>query len=317
VKILFLNHNIIGRGTYWRCFHLARALVQGGHEVTLATVSDKVGIRPKQEDKQGVTLVQAPRLRRPGIHDGGWGLEDILWRTGWISTRRFDIVHAFAHRPSVALPWIFKRTLSRKGLFLADWDDWWTRGGIITPRRRFKFFDTAEAVLLEERLPRMARGLTVVSTVLRDRATRLGIPEEKILLLPQGADTESIKPRDEAECRQKLGLPRNCPVITFTGYAVWDVKILLEAFSLVRQKQPGCLLQIIGHDKDELMPRLIAVSGDKEAVLQQGQVPYSDLSTYLGASTVLVLPMQDRLDNRARWPIKLGDYLAAGRPVVM
>ena len=27
--------------------------------------------------------------------------------------------------------------------------------------------------------------------------------------------------------------------------------------------------------------------------------------------------MADRLDNRARWPIKLGDYLASGRPVAM
>ncbi len=37
MDILFLNHNIIGRGTYWRCYHLARALVALGHRVTLVT----------------------------------------------------------------------------------------------------------------------------------------------------------------------------------------------------------------------------------------------------------------------------------------
>ena len=35
MRILFLNHNIIGRGTWWRCFHLARGLVCLGHDVTI------------------------------------------------------------------------------------------------------------------------------------------------------------------------------------------------------------------------------------------------------------------------------------------
>ena len=37
---------------------------------------------------------------------------------------------------------------------------------------------------------------------------------------------------------------------------------------------------------------------------------------FLGAADVLLLPMSDNLMNRARGPIKLGDYLAAGRAIV-
>lgn len=317
MKILFLNHNLIGRGTFWRCLGLGRALAGLGHEVTLVTASDRPRFLVREEMKDGVRLVITPRWSRLGIHDGGFALLDILYRCGWILGQKFDIIHAFAHRPNVAFPWTLTRWLRRGGKFLADWDDWWTRGGITTPRRRLEWLDTLEAVWFEERLPRRAMGVTVASTVLRDRALGLGIPLERILVLPQGADLEAIRPENRRECRECLGIAPNAFVINFVGFAVWDVETLLQAFSLVRLSFPEALLQIIGHDKDGALPRLVAASPDREAILERGQVSFDRLSLYLGAGDVQALPMADRLDNRARWPIKLGDYLASGRPVAM
>jgi len=317
VKILFLNHNIIGRGTYWRCSSLARALVRAGHEVTLITTGDRVSLSARREKREGIDLWITPRLRAPGIHDGGWGLDDIAYRLGWVAGRRFDVIHAFGHRPNVALPWLLRRVWRRGARLFADWDDWWTRGGIITSRRRLKLLDTLEATLLEERIPRMAEGLTVASTCLRQRALDLGIPAERMVLLPQGANLEAIQPEDKRAARALLGLLPDGPVINFVGFAVWDVQVLLEAFSRVREKFPGALLQIIGTDKDGELPRLVAASPDQRATVQRGQVPAEQLTHYLAAADVQALPMLDRLDNRARWPIKIGDYLASGRPVVM
>ncbi len=317
MKILFLNHNLIGRGTFWRCLGLGRALAGLGHEVTLVTASDRPQFQVREELKDGVRLVVTPRWFKPGIHDGGFSPLDILYRCGWILGRKFDIIHAFAHRPNVAFPWTIARWLGRGGKYFTDWDDWWTRGGITTPRRKWAWLDTLEAVWFEERLPRRAMGVSVASTVLRNRALELGIPLEKILVVPQGSDLEAIRPEDRSECRKQLRIPSDAPVINFVGFAVWDVETLLKAFSLVRRSLPGALLQIIGYDKDGALPRLVAASPDREAILERGQVPFDRLSLYLGAGNVQALPMADRLDNRARWPIKLGDYLASGRPVAM
>lgn len=288
-----------------------------GHRVTLVTTAGEACARARRKERQEVRVLITPRFASPGVHDGGWAPVDVLYRSGWLLGRRFDIVHAFGHRPNVALPWMLKRLLPRGARFFADWDDWWTRGGIITPRRRWKLLDTLEAVLLEERVPRKASGLTVASTCLFERAAGLGVPRDRILLLPQGADVEAIRPEDREACRAALGLPREAPVIDFVGYAVWDVRILLDAFERVREKFPSALLQIIGYDKDGQLPRLVAASPHREAVLERGQVPFEKLSLYLGAGDVQALPLADRLDNRARWPIKLGDYLASGRPVVV
>lgn len=317
MKILFLNHNIMGRGTYWRCFHLARSLAALGQQVTLVTTSGHVALRRRLEQRDGVEILTPPRLAKPGIHDGGWAPVDILYRCAWSLGRRFDMIHAFGHRPNVSLPWMLKRLLPAGGRFFADWDDWWTRGGIITSRRRWRFLDTLEATLLEERIPRMALGVTVASSCLQQRALQLGIAPERILLLPQGADTQTIAFEDWASCRKKLSFPEDIPLITFVGYAVWDVQVLLEAFARVREKFPKAMLQIIGYDKDMQMPRLIADSPHAKGIIQRGLIPTGHLSYYLGASDVQALPMQDRLDNRARLPIKIGDYAASGRAIVM
>ena len=101
MRILFLNHNLIGRGTYWRCFHLARELVKLGEEVTLVSASAEVCRTVRRETREGVSILITPRFAPPGTHDGGWAPVDILYRLGWIAAKRFDVIHAFAHRPSV------------------------------------------------------------------------------------------------------------------------------------------------------------------------------------------------------------------------
>ena len=54
----------------------------------------------------------------------------------------------------------------------------------------------------------------------------------------------------------------------------------------------------------------------KDKVILVGIKPYSELPDYYAAADVLALPLRDTLFNRARWPNKIGDHLAAGRPTV-
>ena len=48
-----------------------------------------------------------------------------------------------------------------------------------------------------------------------------------------------------------------------------------------------------------------------------GRVSDDELPYYLAAADVLALPLADTLVNRGRWPHKLGDMLAAERPVIV
>ena len=239
---------------------------------------------------------------------------DVASRIPIVVSQRWDIVHAFDHRPNVSVPWTVARAL-RKGRCLADWCDWWSRGGIITGRRRFRVLDSMEA-WLEEGTKRSAEAVTVISSVLRERALSLGIPEERITLLPSGADVESIQVEDRAECRRELGLNQEGLTLGFIGFAVWDLRILFEAFGRVLKDLPEVKLVWVGKDKDGVFPDFEREFALGDSLIRLGEVPYERISKVLGAMDVHLLPLADNLANRARWPNKLGDYLASGRPVV-
>jgi glycosyltransferase involved in cell wall biosynthesis len=70
---------------------------------------------------------------------------------------------------------------------------------------------------------------------------------------------------------------------------------------------------LVGLRKDQID---FVKASDLANVICIRRQPYHKIPLYLGASDVLLLPLPDTLFDRARWPLRLGDYLAAGRPIV-
>lgn len=308
-----LNHNLVNRGTFFRCLNFGRALVQRGYEVTLITTSDRVRMRPTVSLNDGVTVLETPRFGRPGEHDGGWAPVDISYRICHLLRHRYDIVHAFDHRPNVSFPWFVSKAF-KHALYLADWADWWCRGGILTDKRPFGFLDRCEANL-EEGVKKSADAVTVTSKVLFQRALSLGIDEQRLLYLPSGADTERIRPMNQAECRQALDIPLDAKVVDFVGHSLWDLNFLLETLQRVSTEVPKLMVLLIGSEWKE--GRQVSTYRERGLnVRGVGQVPLDQLSKYLGAADVHALPLKDTTANWARGPIKLGDYMASGRPTV-
>lgn len=313
MRILYLNHNIAGRGTYFRCLHFARQVVRAGHAVDLVTASPAPRLWWFEDQVDGVYVLHTPRIWAPGRHDGGYAPMDILARLLFV-LRRYDLIHAFDHRPNVSFPAAFARRIWRTPV-VVDWADWWTRGGITTSRRRWGWIDAIEA-RLEEGQKRRADAVTVTSTALYERALAIGVPRERLVLLPSGADVDSIPVLDRAECRAELGLPTDTPLALLAGYSLWDLDHLLEAVQHAATIVPHMKLMVVGLEKEGGTEQMISARGLEEHVLLVGSVPFVRLPVYLGAADVQVLPLRDTLANRARGPIKLGDYLASGRPVV-
>src|SRR5262249_53317080 len=51
-------------------------------------------------------------------------------------------------------------------------------------------------------------------------------------------------------------------------------------------------------------------------ISELGRIDFSKVGGYLGACDVLALPLLKSIANVGRWPSKINDYFAAGRPVV-
>jgi glycosyltransferase involved in cell wall biosynthesis len=56
--------------------------------------------------------------------------------------------------------------------------------------------------------------------------------------------------------------------------------------------------------------------GDATGVIRTGPVAAKEIPAYLSAAEVGLLPLRNTGANRGRWPLKLSDYMAAGRPTV-
>src|SRR5688572_23384916 len=130
VRILMLNHNVIWRGTFHRCFQFARPIVRLGHEVTLVTNSATERVWFRESVLEGVRIVESPDLFWGRLRTG-WDPLNALRRALRLFREPYDVIHEFDSRPTVVLPSRWKR---HAGVRVSDWGDWWGRGGAIADR---------------------------------------------------------------------------------------------------------------------------------------------------------------------------------------
>lgn len=311
-RILLLNDNIRGVGSFYRCWHLARELVRLGHEVCLVTVSPDRRLIPRREVIDGVKLVESPNLLDLVYGLGpGYGVVGIPYRVAALAKDGFDVVHTFESRPNVVVPATVLRAMEGVPL-IVDWADWYgfTRDGSgLHERRRWPvpWWENA----LEEFAHRRADWVTTISSGLRDRAIALGISADRIRWIPSGAPDETIRSLDIVACRRELGIPIETFLVGFVGSQVGDLEMVFPGLRTLRRNHPQVMLGVIGPSTPDLR-----ASGLRDAIVPFGPVPFQRLPIYLGACNAFILPLRGTVFNRTRWPNKLGDYLAAGRPVL-
>jgi glycosyltransferase involved in cell wall biosynthesis len=116
--------------------------------------------------------------------------------------------------------------------------------------------------------------------------------------------------------RARLGLPAKQPVILYSGTfeSYQGLPELIAAIPLVRAKVPTATFVLVGADR----ANGLATQEGAESLLQNGALriierqPRSEMAAYLAMADVLVSPRA----YGGNLPLKIFDYLAAGRPIV-
>jgi glycosyltransferase involved in cell wall biosynthesis len=133
--------------------------------------------------------------------------------------------------------------------------------------------------------------------------------------IPDGVRGDAITPVTAHDPRPPAGRP----VVAYAGhlYAWKGVDVLLEAIARVPEVDG---LIVGGHDKE---PDLARVKGSADRlgisgrVTFSGLVPPADVSSLLSRADVLVLPNPpSAISSQFTSPLKLFEYMAAGRPIV-
>jgi glycosyltransferase involved in cell wall biosynthesis len=146
---------------------------------------------------------------------------------------------------------------------------------------------------------------------------RYQVPPEKTLLIESATDPELFRPLDGHACRQTLGLDPSGRYVGFVGsfFQHQGIDVLIDAAPTILRRFPDVGFLLVG---DGVMRRAwaekVSARGLSASFLFTGQVPYSEVPLYIGATELCVAPfLADRGDAS---PLKLFDYLACGRPVV-
>lgn len=313
MNILLLNHNVKGKGTYIRCFHFAKHLVRFGHNVVLLTSAPNFILRKKRYFIDGVEVIYMPDILSKRYRNGGLGVIDTLLRCHFILKRDFDIVENFDHRPAVLFPALVSKYLKKIPL-VSEWTDLHGTGGSLNNRpRKVRTLIRPYEDFTEQKSKKLAEILIVISKGLKKIAVKLGISSDKILYIPGGADIDNIIDTPKKEARHKFGLPVNKRILAYTAGTHYDIKLFLDSINEIQKARKDVFLITTGAILDERIKNRLY---DTNRIIEFGQLSYKKYTELLPAADVFVFPFTNKKINQGRWPNKIGDYMATGRPTV-
>lgn len=146
------------------------------------------------------------------------------------------------------------------------------------------------------------------------------IPNKRIHLIYNGANTDLFSPLNEEVCRKELNLDLSNFYICFVGsLSPWHgVEYIIQSASMILKEVPNVRFVIVGDSplKEEYieMSRNLCVY---EYFSFVGQVPYDKVPIYINACDICVSPFTNAIGEYVGVsPLKIYEYLACGKPVV-
>lgn len=161
-------------------------------------------------------------------------------------------------------------------------------------------------------------GIVTINPLLREAYLAAGSRPEKTAVVPDGVDITRFSPQMlPGQARSTLGFSEKRPLLIYSGHLfAWKgVYTLIEAMSFLADVD--CMI-VGGLAADVAAVQQYTADRQIKNVALVGQVAPTAVPSYLWAADVLVLPNsgKNKISQLYTSPLKLFEYMAAGRPII-
>ena len=300
------------RGTPSRILRMAEAMADLGHEVHVVTYHFGTdipirGIHIHRVPKVGKShFGPGPTYRKLLLYDPllTWLLRKVLQKNciDLIHAHHFEgALVALAARGWRDVPIIYDAHTTLSGEL--------NQYRFLMPRPLNDLF----ARHLDRYVPKKCDHVVAVSETLKDSLVQLGIPSERINVVPTGVNLEAFEgDAGESLVIDKYGITTK-KVVVYAGStaAFQGVTYLLEAIPYVLQEEPETMVFIVGEERSALSG-ICKAKGIADHVIFTGERPFEEVRNFLAQARVAVIPRPECPGI----PQKLTNYMAAGCAIV-
>ncbi len=294
-----------------RMLPLARALQRRGHTVIIVAPPvqnpEDAGSRV---DHGGVPVIHTalPRLSGPAaVFEQSASLLRVALHEAP------DLLHLFKPKGYGGLAALAARATQPRLPLVIDTDDWEGPGGW---NDLLPYPASAKALFAwqERDLPRRAYAVTVASTTLESLVWSMGVPAQRVFLVPNGIEADRMPTPSPPPTEQFLA-----QMLLYTRFWEFDLTELIAALVAIHQARPDVRLVVVGRGEageERMLADMAARAGITAMLDLRGWLDPAQIPAVLATCDLALAPIRDTLINRARGMAKLLELLAAGLPVV-
>jgi glycosyltransferase involved in cell wall biosynthesis len=310
-KILYTAFDIVPspKGASTHILHNLRGLVNGNFDVHLITPND--GLLPPEDTIEGATVTRIPQdlsqnfLAR-AVHFGKSVLAHLALNPSYDVVHFRNIWDGFHITQN-------KKKFGYKTLFEVN--------GLPSIELKYHYPGMDSELLAkikEQELATLHLSDSIIcpSNVTRDYIASLGLNRKLVTVIPNG-----VSPSDFPVTPLPIRDGRE-PILLYIGtLADWQgLDIVIKALPKILEQQP-VKLHIVGRGRSrqrKMLAKQIRKLGLEEHVLVQSAIPHHEIPELISQADICVAPLglNDRNVTQGACPIKVLEYMAAGRPLI-
>lgn len=287
------------------CTHLSRMLAKKNHDVTIITTD--LNLDSSYADNlrsEGITVIPFPCIAHLGL---------FLYTpsiNAWLETnlKEYDIIHIHNFR-SYQNNQIHSYAVKFRIPYILQ------AHGSVIPFSEKQNLKKLYDIVWGKKILRDATQVIALTGTESAQYQRMGVPQNKIVIIPNGIDLKSFENLPEyGKFRRSHGIQNDCKVILFVGrlHKTKGLDLLIDAFSeIIKDNIDACLI-IIGPDDGylgQLTGKIKKLNLQKKVRLSGFVSPAEKIEALIDAD-VFVTP------SFSGFPVTFLEACACGKPIV-